>query len=128
MDIKAVASFFTQNSRGLAEGDLLPKIISGQGAALVGGSMLTIGAVNNGIKARNNAKLGKVVYNGGPDRMTQSYTTGAVNTIRRIAGNDPEAFSELTKSAMDGGDLNLVQKLEDYGVNDKFVSAFYGMR
>ena len=127
MDIKSVASFFTQNSRGLMEGDLLPKIISGEGAALVGGGMLAVGAVNSGIKARNNAKLGKVVYNGGPDRMTQSYTTGAVNAIRRIA-DTPEEFSELTQSAMSGGEFSFGQKLEDYGVNDKFVAAFYGMR
>lgn len=127
MDIKSVASFFTQNSRGLANGDLLPKIISGEGAALIGGSMLAVGTVNSGIKARNNAKLGKVVYNGGPDRMTQSYTTGAVNTIRRIA-DTPEEFSELTQSAMSGGELSFGQRLEDYGVNDKFVAAFYGMR
>lgn len=128
MDIKSVASFFTQNSRGLANGDLLPKIISGEGAALIGGGMLAVGTVNSGIKARNNAKLGKVVYDGGPDRMTQSYTTGAVNAIRKVAGNNPEAFSELTQSAMSGGKLSFGQRLEDYGVNDKFVAAFYGMR
>lgn len=127
MDIKSVASFFTQNSRGLANGDLLPKIISGKGAALIGGGMLAVGTVNSGIKARNNAKLGKVVYDGGSDRMTQSYTTGAVNTIKRIA-DTPEEFSELTQSAMSGGELNFGQRLEDYGVNDKFVAAFYGMR
>ena len=129
MDIKAVGEFFTQASRGLESGDLLPRIISGEGAAVVGGTMIGASVISNGVKARNNAKIGKVVYGDGPDRMTQSFTTGVVPAINRIAKNNYGAFSELTESAIEGTtNTSITHKLEDYGVNDKFVSAFYGMK
>lgn len=128
MNIKTLgnaAMSLTKPSKGLFGGEILPRVLNAKGAAVLGGVMLganTISNVDDVVKAHNNVKLGKVSYYQGPDRMTQAYGTGVVPAIKKISNNNPEIAQDLTRETL----LNN-HRIEDFGVDEKFVSAFYGM-
>ncbi len=120
-----LAKGLTKESGWLANGEILPVTLNKKGMTAligVGGVVSGISAYNTGLKAHNNTKLGRVMYEQGTDRMTQAFGTNAVPAIKKISQGNPEIERALIKDT-----LLHDFRYEDYGVDDKFISAFYGM-
>ena len=98
------------NKRGIAVGMALT------GAAALGAEMF---------RQHNRLKMGPVTYAGGPDRMTHNVTSGAVEAINEVT-NDPAVRADMLKKMLRTTD-GVINNLEEFGVDDQFVSAFYGM-
>ena len=91
------------------------------GMGLTGASALGVEM----FRQHNRLKMGPVTYTGGPDRMTHNVTSGAVEAINEIT-NDPAVRADMLKKMLRTDD-GVINNLEEFGVDDQFVSAFYGM-
>ena len=116
------------------------KTLLGAGAIVAGVGSTFIQPL---IGAYGRAKAGRISYEQGPQRMTKPLNRGVIERIRSIAGDDPAAFTEMTRSTMstsgnmfsrafdDYGNVDAytaaISKPNDYGVDSGFISSFYGM-
>lgn len=89
------------------------------------GGMGAVSLANEGLQGRNKATLGRVRYNGGPARMTGSYTSGAVRAMHRASGGNYGAFSDMAEEAMQGQTVS--GAIETYGATPELISALYHM-
>ena len=99
---------------------VVPRRFNKTGVGVVMGGMGAFAMANEGIKGRNKAKLGKVSYNGGPARMTSSYTSGAVEAMHRASGGNYSAFYDMAEETVGG-------TIETYGATPELISALYHM-
>lgn len=88
---------------------------------IVGGATL----VSEGLKGHNRAKLGRVSYGDGPARMTNSFTTGAVQAMKRASGGNYAAFSDMAEEVV--ASPGLTGMIDDYGASPELISALYNM-
>ncbi len=95
-------------------------MVAGVGAVAVGG---TLGAEM--MRRHNQMQLGKIVYTGGPARMTDNFSSGAIEAIQQIT-KDPEVQADMLKKIVRTQD-SVLSNMEEFGVDDQFLSAFYGM-
>lgn len=104
---------------------LVPRMVSGPGAALIvgGGAALSFG--NEAIKGHNTAKLGRISYGDGMARMTKSYTTGAVQVMRAASDGNYAAFADMAEETVTS--YKPLGMIDDYGATPALVSALYGM-
>lgn len=94
-------------------------IIAGMGigaAAAFGTEMLA---------SKNRREMGPVSYQGGPARMTHNVTSGAIEAIKDVT-NDPEIQADMIKHMLRTDD-GVINNIEEFGVDEQFISAFYGM-
>lgn len=87
------------------------------GAASIGKEMLV---------QHNKIKMGPVSYGGGPTRMTNSFTSGAIEAIKETT-KDPQIQQDMIRKVLHDTDSGMINNLEEYGVDEQFLSAFYGM-
>lgn len=99
------------NKRGIAAGFGI------MGAASIGREMFI---------QHNRMKMGPITYTGGPSRMTNNFSSGAVEAIQKVT-KDPEVQADMLKKILRTQD-GIINNLEEYGVDGDFLSAFYGMR
>lgn len=93
-------------------------------AAIIGGIGL-VAATDEGVKGHSRAKVGKVSYHGGMQRMTGAFTTGAVEAAHKASDGDYAVFSDMMEETVRNG--SLVGAINDHGANAEFISALYGM-
>ena len=104
---------------------LVRRQVNGKGIAVIAGASTLLSLGDTGIKTRNKTKMGKVSYGDGPARMTSSFTTGAVDAMKRASGNNPQVFSEMAQDVVTGGGIG--GKLETYGATPELISSLYNM-
>ena len=74
---------------------------------------------------RNIMKMGPITYTGGPARMTNNFSSGAIEAIQE-ATNDPAVRADMLKRILHTDD-GIINNIEEFGVDSSFLSAFYGM-
>lgn len=120
--------FFEKNLTFAEGGGVTSKIIpyrlTGLGIAAGFGVGAAASLGKEMIQQHNRMKAGPVSYEGGPARMTHNVTSGAVEAIKQ-ASNDPAVQADMLKQMTHSTDL--YGSMEEYGVDNEFVSAFYGM-
>ena len=104
---------------------LVKRQVNGKGIAVIAGASTLLSLGDTGIKTRNKTKMGKVSYGDGPARMTSSFTTGAVDAMKRASGNNPQVFSEMAQDVVTGSGIG--GKLETYGATPELISSLYNM-
>ena len=104
---------------------LIRRQVNGKGIAVIAGASTLLSLGDTGIKTRNKTKMGKVSYGDGPARMTSSFTTGAVDAMKRASGNNPQVFSEMAQDVVIGRGIG--GKLETYGATPELISSLYNM-
>ena len=104
---------------------IIPRQVNGKGIAVIAGASTLLSLGDTGIKTRNKTKMGKVSYGDGPARMTSSFTTGAVDAMKRASGNNPRVFSEMAQDVVTGRGID--GKLETYGATPELISSLYNM-
>ena len=104
---------------------IIPRQVNGKGIAVIAGASTLLSLGDTGIKTRNKTKMGRVSYGDGPARMTSSFTTGAVDAMKRASGNDPQVFSEMAQDVVTGSGIG--GKLETYGATPELISSLYNM-
>ena len=104
---------------------LMPRQVNGKGIAVIAGASTLLSLGDTGIKTRNKTKMGKVSYGDGPARMTSSFTTGAVDAMKRASDNNPQVFSEMAQDVVTGSGIG--GKLETYGATPELISSLYNM-
>jgi hypothetical protein len=104
---------------------LMPVKASPLGLGVIGAGIGAIGLGNAMVKNYNRKTLGKVTYTGGPARMTKNFTSGAVPGVARASGGNPEIAAGMFKEIMTND--SIAGKIQNYGVDSQFLSAFYGM-
>ncbi len=112
------------NGGGLSSIFVPRKVNFGGGMAavgVVGGASL----ISNGATGNSKARMGAISYGDGMARMTDSFTTGGVEAMRRASGGDYEAFSEMAGDALQSS--TLAGQIDDFGANPGMIAALYGM-
>ena len=104
---------------------LVQRQVNGKGIAVIAGASTLLSLGDTGIKTRNKTKMGRVSYGDGPARMTSSFTTGAVDAMKRASGNNPQVFSEMAQDVVTGSGIG--GKLETYGATPELISSLYNM-
>ena len=105
---------------------VIPKQVNWKGGLLALGGVSLIAGGNEVLKGRNSGVTGRVSYMDGPARMTNSFTSGAVKDMRRIANDNYGVFADMATEVV--ASRNMFGKvLDDYGANDKLISALYHM-
>ena len=104
---------------------LVKRQVNGKGIAVIAGASTLLSLGDTGIKTRNKTKMGRVSYGDGPARMTSSFTTGAVDAMKRASGNNPQVFSEMAQDVVTGSGIG--GKLETYGATPELISSLYNM-
>ena len=104
---------------------LVRRQVNGKGIAVIAGASTLLSLGDTGIKTRNKTKMGKVSYGDGPARMTSSFTTGAVDAMKRASGNNPRVFSEMAQDVVTSRGIG--GKLETYGATPELISSLYNM-
>ena len=106
---------------------LIPRKANGKGVAVlaVGGTVLGMG--NEGLKARNTNKMGRISYMDGPARMTKSYTSGAIPAMMQASNGNYAAFSDMAEEVVSGHSNVFGSVLDDYGANPAMIASLYGM-
>ena len=104
---------------------LVRRQANGKGIAVIAGASTLLSLGDTGIKTRNKTKMGKVSYGDGPARMTSSFTTGAVDAMKRASGNNPQVFSEMAQDVVTGSGIG--GKIETYGATPELISSLYNM-
>ena len=104
---------------------IIPRQVNGKGIAVIAGASTLLSLEDTGIKTRNKTKMGRVSYGDGPARMTSSFTTGAVDAMKRASGNNPQVFSEMAQDVVTGSGIG--GKLETYGATPELISSLYNM-
>ena len=106
---------------------IMPRKVNGKGLAVlaIGGTALGIG--NEGLKARNINKMGKISYMDGPARMTKSYTSGAIPAMMQSSNGNYAAFSDMAEEVINGHNNIFGSVLDDYGANPAMIASLYGM-
>lgn len=127
---EAVETFTSPNT--IANGGglsslLIPRRVNAKGAAILIGGAAVLTTGKEGLKARNVNKMGKISYMDGPARMTQSYTTGAVQTMMKASNGNYEAFSDMAEEVVNGHMNPIGAVLDDYGATPAMVASLYGM-
>ena len=101
--------------------------VNGAGLALIVGGGATLSIGNEGLKARNVNKMGKISYMDGPARMTKSYTSGAVPTMMKASNGNYEAFSDMAQEVVNGHNNLIGSVLDNYGANPAMIASLYRM-
>lgn len=127
---EAVETFTSPNN--IANGGglsslLIPRRVNAKGAAILIGGAAVLTTGKEGLKARNVNKMGKISYMDGPARMTQSYTTGAVQAMMKASNGNYEAFSDMAEEVVNGHMNPIGAVLDDYGATPAMVASLYGM-
>lgn len=127
---EAVETFTSPNN--IANGGglsslLIPRRVNAKGAAVLIGGAAVLTTGKEGLKARNVNKMGKISYMDGPARMTQSYTTGAVQAMMKASNGNYEAFSDMAEEVVNGHMNPIGAVLDDYGATPAMVASLYGM-
>ena len=104
---------------------IIPRQVNGKGIAVIAGASTLLSLGDTGIKTRNKTKMGRVSYGDGPARMTSSFTTGAVDAMKRASGNNPQVFSEMAQDVVTGSGIS--GKMETYGATPELISSLYNM-
>lgn len=104
---------------------LVPRQVNGKGIAVIAGASTLLSLGDTGIKTRNKTKMGRVSYGDGPARMTSSFTTGAVDAMKRASDNNPQVFSEMAQDVVTGSGIG--GKIETYGATPELISSLYNM-
>ena len=104
---------------------IVPRQVNGKGIAVVTGATALFTLGDTGIKTRNKTKMGKISYGDGPARMTSSFTTGAVDAMKRASNNNPQVFSEMAQDVVTGSGIS--GKIETYGATPELISSLYNM-
>ena len=104
---------------------IIPRQVNRKGIAVIAGASTLLSLGDTGIKTRNKTKMGRVSYGDGPARMTSSFTTGAVDAMKRASGNNPQVFSEMAQDVVTGSGIG--GKIETYGATPELISSLYNM-
>lgn len=94
----------------------------------IGAGMALTGAASIGremFAQHNRMKMGSLTYTGGPARMTHNVDSGAIEAIKAVT-NDKSVQVDMFKKIVRTND-SVVGNLEEFGVDEEFMSAFYGM-
>lgn len=100
---------------------------NGKGLAVVAVGGTALSFANEGLKARNINKMGKISYMDGPARMTKSYTSGAIPAMMQASNGNYAAFSDMAEEVVSGHNNVLGSVLDDYGANPAMIASLYGM-
>lgn len=123
---KKLVQTFTKPNNDAFGGFFIPRQVNAGGAAFILGGVVLVSGGNEAVKARNAMKLGKVSYADGPARMTNSFTSGTVPAMMRASGGNYAAFADMADEVMMSRNP-FGRILDDYGANDKLISALYNM-
>ena len=113
-----------QNGGGLSSLIVRRQVNAAGGFAItgiVGGTML----ISEGIKGHNRATLGRVRYDDGLARMTNSFTSGAIPAMKRASGGNYAAFSDMAEEVVTHE--SIVGGIQNYGATPELISALYRM-
>lgn len=126
---KAVANALTmpntiENGGGMSS-LLIRRRLNPLGGAVVVGGLGAATVAHEGFKGHNRAKLGKITYADGPARMTNSFTSGAVQAMHRASGGNYAVFSDMAEDVVKG--QGTIGGLDTYGATPELVSALYNM-
>lgn len=125
---KAIQTFTKPNI--MSEGGGLSALIvrrkvNAKGAAVIIGGATAISMGKEGLQAHNRAKVGRIMYGDGPQRMTNSFTSGGIEAMHRASGGNYEAFSDMAEEVLQGRRIN--GAIDNYGVTPQMISSLYNM-
>ena len=126
-----IVDFFFENNTPFEEGGgvtskLIPKRLTKAGIFAGMGIGIGVGVGKEMFKMHNRLKAGPVTYQGGPARMTNNFSSGTIEAIMNVT-DDPKIQQEMIKNTLKNTS-SLYGNLEEFGVDEQFLSAFYGMR
>ena len=121
---KAITAPNTVETGGLSA-YLVRREFNTAGIALIATGATAFNFGKEGLKARNNAKMGRVSYGDGLTRMTKSFTSGVPQAMRRASGGNYAAFSDMAEEVVAG--QGLFETIDTYGANPALISALYNM-
>lgn len=126
---KIMNTFFEDNQTfqegGGLTSKLLPKRLTKIGVFAGMGIGVGVGVGKEMFKMHNRLKAGPATYQGGPVRMTDNFDSGAVEAIANIS-KDPKIQQDMLKHTLREKD-SLFGNIEEFGVDEQFMQAFYGM-
>ena len=120
-------SLTTPNDMGIIGPAVLPRRLNAGGAFLFMGGVGAVGLTNAGIKSHNRGQYGRVSYNDGMARMTNSFTTGAVPAMMEASGGNYAVFADMAEDVVKGHGNFVGKAFDDYGADASLISAIYGM-
>ena len=124
--LKKAVNAFTKPNTDPITSRIIPRQVNFAGGLLAVGGVSAIVGGNEILKGRNAAKMGRVSYMDGPARMTSSFTSGAVKDMHRISNGNYGVFADMSTEVM-ASNNTFGKVLDDYGANDKLISALYHM-
>ena len=104
---------------------LIPRQVNAAGAGLIVAGTMGASLASEGMKSRNKNLMGRISYDSGLARMTNSFSSGAPEAMRRASGGNYEVFSDLAEEVVTSSSLS--GKLETYGATPELISALYNM-
>ena len=104
---------------------IIPRQVNGKGIAVVAGASTLLAFGDSGIQSRNRVKMGRVSYSDGPARMTNSFTTGGVEAMKRASNGNPQVFAEMAQDVVKGTGIG--GPLDTYGATPELISSLYNM-
>ena len=104
---------------------LVRRRINAKGAAVIIGAGTVIAAGNEGFKSHNISKAGRITYGGGPQRMTNSFTSGAVQAMHQVSGGNYAAFSDMAEEVVEN--RSIAGAIDNYGVTPNMIASLYNM-
>lgn len=104
---------------------LIRRRVNAKGAAVIIGGATVISAGNEGFKSHNISKAGRITYGGGPQRMTNSFTSGAVPAMMRASGGNYAAFSDMAEEVVQS--KSIAGAIDTYGVTPNMIASLYNM-
>lgn len=118
-----------KNNRTFSEGGgltsiLLPKQFTklGLGLFAVGSGAVSFG--KEALASHNKLAMGDIIYTGGPARMTNNFSSGAIEAIKDVT-SDPALQADMLKKVTKTTEF--LGGIEEYGVDGEFISSFFGM-
>ena len=125
---KGVDNFMFREGRGLMHSEIIPKHFTAKGAVAVGGGLLALKGTGELIRGAGATRHGYISYGDGPAKMTNSFTSGAVQAMHEASKGNYEVFSDMARDVVKPSLASGIGgRLDDYGADANMISALYNM-
>ena len=104
---------------------ILPYKLNKAGSALFLGAATVASIAPAAIEGHNKVKMGRISYGGGPDRMTNNFSSGAREAMMKLSKGNYEAFSEMAKDVVNSPGASHV--IDTMGVTPDMIASMYHM-
>lgn len=124
---KKIINAFTIPNTSPLNSKIAPRALNKRGAAIFMSGVAGVVFADEGLKAHNRNKLGRIGYEEGPARMIRPHTTKAVSAMMNASQGNYQAFADMANETVKSNHNIVGNLLDDYGANPQLISALYNM-